>query len=105
MTKQKQKRKRQGKRAPAGGSKRVAAYQREFAEDLRFWIEANPQVAQRALDLVENALRAPFSGDGNPQPLKYSLARVWSRRLTEEHRIVYLVTKTRIDFLQARYHY
>jgi toxin YoeB len=62
-------------------------------------------VALRALDLVEAILRDPFGGIGKPEPLKYVLAGAWSRRLTEEHRIVYLVSGNRIDFLQARYHY
>jgi len=62
-------------------------------------------VALRALDLVEAILRDPFGGIGKPEPLKYVLAGAWSRRLTEEHRIVYLLSGNRIDFLQARYHY
>ncbi len=77
----------------------------EFREDLRFWVDTNRKVALRALDLVEAVLRDPFSGLGKPEPLRYLAAGVWSRRLTEEHRIVYLVGKGRIDFLQARYHY
>jgi toxin YoeB len=55
--------------------------------------------------LVEAILRDPFGGIGKPEPLKYVLAGAGSRRLTEEHRIVYLVSGNRIDFLQARYHY
>ena len=62
-------------------------------------------MALRALDLVEAILRDPFGGIGKPEPLKYVLAGAWSRRLTEEHRIVYLLSGNRIDFLQARYHY
>jgi toxin YoeB len=50
-------------------------------------------------------LREPFAGIGKPEPLKYVLAGAWSRRLTEEHRVIYLVSEDRIDFLQARYHY
>jgi toxin YoeB len=50
-------------------------------------------------------LRDPFSGIGRPEPLKYLLDGAWSRRLTEEHRIVYLVREDRVHFLQARYHY
>ena len=63
------------------------------------------KTALRALDLVEAILRDPFTGIGKPEPLKYYAAGAWSRRLTQEHRIVYLVTHDRIDFLQARYHY
>jgi len=59
----------------------------------------------RALPLVEAILRDPFEGIGKPEPLKHLAPGAWSRRLTEEHRIVYLVQRDRIDFLQARYHY
>lgn len=82
-----------------------AVFQREFLEDLRFWVQTDRRVALRALDLVEAILRDPFQGIGKPEPLKYLAAGTWSRRLTQEHRIVYLVRADRIDFLQARYHY
>lgn len=86
-------------------SKRVSVFQREFREDLAWWIETNPRVARRALDMVEAVMRDPFSGVGKPEPLKHLGPNLWSRRLTAEHRIVYLVRDDRIDFLQARYHY
>lgn len=86
-------------------SQREAVFQPEFREDLRYWVETDRKVALRALDLVEAIMRDPFNGIGKPEPLKYLLAGAWSRRLTQEHRIVYLVRDTRIDFLQARYHY
>jgi len=50
-------------------------------------------------------LRDPFVGEGKPEPLKGLGPDVWSRRITQEHRLVYLVKKDRIHFLQARYHY
>jgi len=84
---------------------RDAVFQPEFREDLRYWVEVNRKIAQRALDLVEAVMRDPFAGIGKPEPLKHLAAGAWSRRLTEEHRIVCLVSDTRIDFLQARYHY
>lgn len=77
----------------------------EFVEDLRYWVKTNRKIALRAFDLIEAVLRDPFSGIGKPEPLKYDVSGTWSRRLTEEHRIVYLVSEGRIDFLQARYHY
>jgi toxin YoeB len=83
----------------------LSVFQSEFIEDLRFWVEANPRTALRAFDIIENVLRDPFSGIGKPEPLKHLAPGAWSRRLTQEHRIVYLVSKDRIDFLQARYHY
>ena len=84
---------------------RVAVFHPEFREDLRFWVETDRRVALRALDIVEAVLRDPFEGIGKPEPLKYLASGTWSRRLTQEHRIVYLVSNERIDFLQARYHY
>ena len=84
---------------------RVAVFHAEFRQDLRYWVETNRKVALRVFDLVEAILRDPFMGIGKPEPLKYVLAGAWSRRLTEEHRIVYLVSQGSIDFLQARYHY
>lgn len=86
-------------------SERVAVFQPEFLEDLRFWVQTDRRTALKALDLVEAALRDPFAGIGKPEPLKHMLAGTWSRRLTQEHRLVYLVHQNRIDFLQARYHY
>jgi toxin YoeB len=74
-------------------------------EDLRHWIEADRKVGLRAFDLIRAIVRDPFAGIGKPEPLKYLAPGVWSRRLTQEHRIVYRVSEDRIDFLQARYHY
>jgi toxin YoeB len=85
--------------------KREAVFHPEFIEDLRYWVETDRKLALRALDLVEAVLRDPFDGIGKPEPLRYLGAGMWSRRLTQEHRIVYLVREERIDFLQARYHY
>ncbi len=90
---------------PAGSGQRFAVFEPEFREDLRYWVETDRKTALRVLDLVEAALRDPFTGIGKPEPLKHLAAGLWSRRLTQEHRVVYLVSDDRIDFLQARYHY
>jgi toxin YoeB len=82
-----------------------AVFHPEFRQDLRYWVENDRKIALRALDLIENILREPFTGIGKPEPLKYLQAGCWSRRLTQEHRLVYRVSHDRIDFLQARYHY
>lgn len=84
---------------------REAVFHPEFREDLRYWVETDRKVALRIFELIEAVLRNPFTGIGKPEPLKYVLAGVWSRRITLEHRLVYKVTGNRIDFLQARYHY
>lgn len=84
---------------------RESVFEPEFREDLRYWVDTDRRIALRALDLVEAVLRDPFTGIGKPEPLRHFAAGAWSRRLTEEHRIVYLVLDDRIVFLQARYHY
>ena len=84
---------------------REAVFHPEFREDLRFWTKTNRKTLLRAFDLIEAILREPFTSIGKPEPLKHLASGAWSRRLTQEHRIVYLVSETRIDFLQARYHY
>jgi toxin YoeB len=84
---------------------REAVFHPEFRQDLRSWIESDRRIALRVLELVEAALREPFAGLGKPEPLKHELAGAWSRRITGEHRLVYLVRGNRVEFLQARYHY
>lgn len=84
---------------------RKPVFHPEFREDLRYWVETDRRVALRAFNLIEAILCDPFTGIGKPEPLKYLASGVWSRRLTQQHRIVYLVSDNRIDFLQARYHY
>lgn len=84
---------------------RQAVFHPEFREDLRYWVTSERNTALRVLDLVEATLRDPFAGVGKPEPLRYLLAGCWSRRITQEHRLVYRVGDERIDFLQARYHY
>ncbi len=84
---------------------RKPVFQSEFKEDLKYWIDVNWAIALRALNIVDEIIyRDPFTGTGKPEPLR-GLSDTWSRRLTQEHRIVYLVRDDRIDFLQARYHY
>ena len=85
--------------------KHLAVFHPEFREDLRYWVQTNRKIALKVLNMIEAIMRDPFKGIGKPEPLKYLLEGTWSRRLTREHRIVYLVRSKQIDFLQCRYHY
>lgn len=85
--------------------KREAVFQPEFIEDLKYWVKTDRKIALKAFEIVEAVLRDPFKGIAKPEPLKYLAPNTWSRRLTQEHRIVYLVRESKIDFLQTRYHY
>jgi toxin YoeB len=84
---------------------RPAVFKREFLEDFPYWVKTERSTALRVLELIESVLRDPFHGIGKPEPLKYSIAGCWSRRISQEHRLVYKVSGDSIEFLQARYHY
>lgn len=86
-------------------AEREAVFHIEFRQDLQHWISTDRKTALRIIQLIEAVLRDPFDGIGKPEPLKYVLAGCWSRRITQEHRLVYRVGEKRVDFLQARYHY
>jgi toxin YoeB len=92
-------------RTPRSRPDRLTVFQDEFLEDLRFWVDTDARVATKILQLVEAVKRDPFTGIGKPEPLKRLGANMWSRRITQEHRLVYLVQDDRIDFLMGRYHY
>jgi toxin YoeB len=89
----------------SNAGQRIAVISSQFRQDLGYWIEIDRKTALRVLDLMGSVLADPFSGIGKPEPLKFELAGCWSRRITQEHRLVYRVRDDRIEFLQARYHY
>ena len=74
-------------------------------EDLGWWIEQDRSQALRIIRLVREIQRDPFSGLGKPEPLKHELAGCWSRRINQEHRLVYQVLPDRIRILACRFHY
>ena len=74
-------------------------------DDCTHWLQADRQVLKRINRLIDDALRDPTEGIGKPEPLKHVLAGAWSRRITEEHRLVYLVDDDDLVIMQARYHY
>lgn len=84
---------------------RDLVFDRDFLEDLTHWISTDRKTALRILELVESIRRDPIDGIGKPEPLRHLGQGVWSRRITQEHRLVYRVTDDRILFAQARYHY
>jgi toxin YoeB len=69
------------------------------------WRNDNKKMQDRIADLIEDALKNPFSGLGKPEPLKYQYKGFWSRRIDDEHRLVYEVTDTAINILSCRGHY
>lgn len=74
-------------------------------EDLAWWIEQDRQKAMRIVNLIKDVRRDPFRGIGNPEPLKHEFKGCWSRRIDQEHRLIYEVTEEKIRILACRYHY
>jgi toxin YoeB len=86
-------------------AERSLVFDRDFLDDLTHWVATDRKTALRILELVEAIRREPFTGIGKPEPLRHLGPGIWSRRITQEHRLVYRVRDDRILFAQARYHY
>ena len=74
-------------------------------EDLAWWVENDRDLALRIVRLIRDTQRDPFIGTGKPEPLKHGLKGCWSRRIDQEHRLVYEVQQDKIRILACRYHY
>lgn len=74
-------------------------------EDYTYWLGADRATLKRIDRLIGDSLRDPVAGIGKPEPLRHVLASAWSRRITEEHRVVYLADGDDLVILQARFHY
>jgi toxin YoeB len=74
-------------------------------DDYIYWQQADKAVCKRINLLIKDTLRSPFEGIGKPEPLRHRYSGSWSRRITEEHRMVYRVTETGLEIMQLRYHY
>jgi toxin YoeB len=84
---------------------RVVEQSQRYSDDLRYWVSTERKIALRLIDLIESARRDPLTGLGKPEPLKRAGPNVWSRRITDEYRLVYRVEHDRIVVLRARGHY
>jgi toxin YoeB len=83
----------------------IVIFDQQFREDLRWWAKKDRKILNRILDLVEAVITDPVTGIGKPEKLKYLPGSLWSRRITQEHRLVYQVQDNSLIFLQCRYHY
>ena len=74
-------------------------------EDLAWWVPQDRKKAMRIIRLIQETQNDPFGGIGKPEPLKHDLAGCWSKRIDDEHRLVYQVLHDKIRLLACRYHY
>ena len=77
----------------------------EAWEDYLYWQEQDERMMERINKLIRETKRQPFTGVGKPEPLKHALSGFWSRRITDEHRMVYRVEKNALEIVQLRFHY
>jgi len=74
-------------------------------EDYQYWLQTDRKIIRRVNELIKDTMRSPFEGIGKPEPLRHALAGYWSRRITDEHRMVYKVEGNSLLLAQLRYHY
>lgn len=74
-------------------------------EDYLYWQSHDKQILKKINQLIKDCQRSPFDGIGKPEPLKRDLSGAWSRRITDEHRLVYIVTDDELRISNCRYHY
>jgi len=74
-------------------------------DEYTYWQKTDMKVVKKINKLLKEITRTPFDGIGKPEPLKYDLTGYWSRRINQEHRLVYKVTETQIKVISCRYHY
>jgi toxin YoeB len=74
-------------------------------EHYTYWLETDRAVFKKLNALIKEIQRSPFEGIGKPEPLKHELKGYWSRRITQEHRLVYRVEGNDLIIIQCRYHY
>jgi len=75
-------------------------------EDIEFWKKSgNKRIQSKITKLLESICLTPYSGIGKPEPLKHELSGYWSRRITDEHRLVYTIVNDRIKIISLRFHY
>jgi toxin YoeB len=83
----------------------VFAWSDQAWEDYLYWQKNDPRKVEEINSLLEECRRDPFKGTGKPEPLKYDLSGLWSRRIDKEHRLVYLPEDSCIYIVQCRHHY
>lgn len=83
----------------------IISFETQGWEDYLYWQAHDKKILKRINNLIKEIQRTPFEGTGKPEPLKHNLSGCWSRRITAEHRLVYLIENEQFIILQCRYHY
>jgi toxin YoeB len=84
---------------------RKLIFEESAQDDIFFWSKTDLKVLRKVVELIEDTQQHPFSGKGKPEALKHQLRGFWSKRITDEHRLIYKVTDTELIIVQCRFHY
>jgi toxin YoeB len=84
---------------------RQIKFEADALYELEQWVKIHPKTASKILDLLQEICKTPFDGKGKPEPLKHKFKGLWSRRITDEHRLIYEVTESFINVLSCKGHY
>jgi toxin YoeB len=86
-----------------------AAFTPRALEELAYWVKTDPRMARKVFELIEATRRDPYGGIGKPELLRHELSERWSRRINEEHRLVYRVItlngENALEIVSCRFHY
>lgn len=85
--------------------KRDVVFKGTSFSEFNEWQVVNPKICNKIASLIEEIRKNPFSGKGKPEPLKFNLTGYWSRRITDEHRLVYSVSENEVQIISCKYHY
>ena len=77
----------------------------QASDDYQHWVQTDRKLVRRINELIKDTGRSPYEGIGKPEPLRHALAGFWSRRINEEHRMVYRLTSNNLEIAQLRFHY
>ena len=84
---------------------RSVLFESAAIEDIQFWSKNDTKLLKKIIELISDIQKTPFSGTGKPEALKYDYKGYWSRRINDEHRLVYTVSNTEIIVISCRFHY
>ncbi|MDJ0574815.1 MAG: Txe/YoeB family addiction module toxin [Xenococcaceae cyanobacterium MO_234.B1] len=84
---------------------RKIVFEASAFEDFNEWAKLDKKIYRKIVELIKDIDRSPFLGLGKPEPLKHELSGYWSRRINNQHRLVYKVTDTEVIIISCKYHY
>ena len=83
----------------------IISFTQKSLEEYQTWATEDKKIFKKISDLIKEICRTPFEGSGKPEPLKHELSGFWSRRITQEHRLVYKVENDAVYIASCKYHY